>query len=157
MVIPLPFAEAKPEVKNILIDIRQRYSDVPYISVNQLYQWLNNENMSPPLIIDVREKKEYAVSHLPGAIWVGSKNKQVFKFLKNEVEQKIILYCSIGERSAKMVRWLERKGVKNIYNLEGSIFQWANEGLPIFKEQKKVKKVHPFNKHWGQLLKKKYH
>jgi len=149
------FAENESKMKDVLEDIHQKYADVTYISVSQLREWLDNKDMIAPLIIDVREKEEYAVSHLPQAIWVGSKKRQVLRFLEKENRGKVVLYCSVGARSANMARWLTRRGIKDVYNLEGSIFQWANEGYPVFKGKEQVEKVHPFNQYWGRFLEEK--
>lgn len=40
-----------------------------------------------------------------------------------------------------------------IYNLEGSIFKWANEGKDLQdNEGRKTVFVHPYNVIWGKLL-----
>jgi hypothetical protein len=39
-----------------------------------------------------------------------------------------------------------------VLNLEGSIFQWANEGRPLFRSDIQVTKVHPFSRRWKGLL-----
>ena len=68
-----------------------------------------------------------------------------------------MVYCSVGYRSAKVAQQLQQKGYKNVFNLNGGIFQWANQGKPIFKDKHPVKVVHPYNFFWGKLLKSKYH
>ena len=37
---------------------------------------------------------------------------------------------------------------------EGSLFKWANEGLPVVSKGEVVKRVHPYNEKWGVLLDK---
>ena len=39
-------------------------------------------------------------------------------------------------------------------NMEGSIFKWANEGRPVYRDGERVEKVHPYNETWGRLLDK---
>ncbi|MFQ5964533.1 MAG: hypothetical protein ACE5KZ_09635 [Candidatus Scalinduaceae bacterium] len=48
-------------------------------------------------------------------------------------------------------------GFTRVYNLEGSIFKWANEGKPLIQGHTTVQKVYPYNAYWGKLLKRKYH
>ena len=48
-------------------------------------------------------------------------------------------------------------GCTKVYNLEGSIFKWANEGRPLVQGQTTAHKVHPHDTRWGNLLEKKYH
>lgn len=105
------------------------------------------------LILDIREKKEYNVSHLPGAIFFGSKHPN-YGFLEDLAkDQKIVLYCSIGYRSEKMGEKLNRKGFKNVYNLFGSIFAWVNENHPVFDENEKLtNKVHTYNRKWSKWV-----
>jgi 3-mercaptopyruvate sulfurtransferase SseA len=49
---------------------------------------------------------------------------------------------------------LEQAGIADVYNLEGGLFQWANEGRPIVRGSEQVHEVHPFNRIWGLLLRK---
>ena len=45
-------------------------------------------------------------------------------------------------------------GYSNVKNLYGGIFEWKNEGHPVYdSEGKETEKVHAFSKHWGKLLK----
>ena len=44
------------------------------------------------------------------------------------------------------------QGVTTAVNLEGSIFAWANEGLPVYRGETEVDEVHPFDDSWGTLL-----
>lgn len=40
-----------------------------------------------------------------------------------------------------------------VYNLEGSLFKWANENRPIVDRNGAItEKVHPYNSVWGKLL-----
>jgi len=63
----------------------------------------------------------------------------------------------VGYRSSILARKLQTLGFKEVHNLEGSIFKWANEGRPLVQGQTTVHKVHPYNAHWGRLLERKYH
>ncbi|NEQ28665.1 MAG: rhodanese-like domain-containing protein, partial [Microcoleus sp. SIO2G3] len=65
----------------------------------------------------------------------------------------IVAYCSVGWRSSRVVDRLQQASYTNAFNLEGSIFQWANEGRPVFQNGERVQQVHPYSRLWGQLLK----
>jgi rhodanese-related sulfurtransferase len=113
------------------------------------------KKMSDALILDAREKKEYDVSHLPNAVFIGYNHfeKEVMK----DVDKKkpIVVYCSIGYRSEKIGEKLKKLGFTNVYNLYGSIFEWINEGNTVVDNQgNSTKKVHTFNKNWGQWVDK---
>ena len=68
-------------------------------------------------------------------------------------DQRIVLYCSVGHRSSELAQFLMKKGYTEVYNLEGSIFAWANEGRPVYRGNERVKVVHPYDRTWGRLLK----
>jgi hypothetical protein len=56
-----------------------------------------------------------------------------------------------------MAQTLEQQGWDAVVNLEGSLFEWANSGRPVFRGDEEVEVVHPFDQFWGQLLKSNYH
>ena len=122
---------------------------VDYIHVEAL------EKTESLILLDAREKKEYDVSHLENAIWVGYDTFQLDSVLQ-KVQNKnseIVVYCSIGVRSENIGEELEEAGYTNVKNLYGGIFEWKNEGLPVYDSiGNTTEKVHAFNKHWGKLL-----
>ena len=134
--------------------IRTKFPTVTHISTDTLQSWLDK---SPPrknlLLFDVREPEEYAVSHLQDAQPAPSKD-EVLKALQGAPsDQRIVLYCSVGYRSSELAQFLMKMGYTEIYNLEGSIFAWANEGRPVYRGKERVKVVHPYDRNWGRLLK----
>lgn len=146
----------------LLQGIRWRFTKVDNVSTDKLDIWLSSPKQKP-ILLDIREPKEFQVSHLLGAINVPPEmpDKEIVPLLKKG--HSIVLYCSVGARSSQMVERLLPAAKKldvKLYNLEGSIFKWANEGRAIYKkEQKKdtiATKVHPFNSVWGTFLKAKF-
>jgi hypothetical protein len=69
----------------------------------------------------------------------------------------IVVYCSVGYRSARIAERLREQGFTNASNLEGSIFRWANEGRPVYRDSTEVDAVHPYDRTWGTLLDDRYH
>ena len=138
-----------------LSSIRSQFPEVTHISTQELSAWLQDGERKSPILIDVREKREYEVSHLPNAILIeprrDPKNTELINFDKNA---EIVTYCSVGYRSAKLAKQLKRLGFQNVQNLEGSIFAWANEGRPLEIEGKQTSQVHPYNRYWKKYLKK---
>lgn len=134
--------------------IRAKFPTVAHISTDTLQSWLaespQRENL---LLFDAREPEEYAVSHLQDAQPAPSKD-EVLKALQGvPVDQPIVLYCSVGYRSSELAQFLIKKGYTEVYNLEGSIFAWANEGRPVYQGKERVQVVHPYDRTWGSLLK----
>lgn len=148
-------------LKNIHQNIVDDYKSVKHISRQNLIEVLGSETKSDVLIFDVREKEEFIVSHLKGAKQL-SPSTWKSTFLKKYGGQikgkKIVFYCSVGVRSSKMANYLSQslkeQGAEEIYNLEEGIFGWANKGQALFKsDTNTTTKVHPYNNHWGQLIK----
>lgn len=118
------------------------------IGVGQLY-----DNYSDYLVLDAREFEEYEISHLPGALFVGYE-----KFDDNLLDDvhpstPIVVYCSIGYRSEKIGEKLKDRGFQKVHNLYGSLFEWANRGLPLddIKGQR-TSTVHGYNRSWSKWL-----
>ena len=134
--------------------IRAKFPTVAQVSTDTLQSWLDEspkrENL---LLFDVREPEEYAVSHLQGARPAPSKDEALKVLQDVSSDQRIVLYCSVGHRSSELAQFLMKKGYTEVYNLEGSIFAWANEGRPVYRGKERVTVVHPYDKIWGRLLK----
>ena len=64
----------------------------------------------------------------------------------------IVTYCAVGYRSGVMAQRLRAAGYTRVQNLEGSIFQWANEHRPLVPDGERVTRVHPFSTARGRLL-----
>ena len=55
----------------------------------------------------------------------------------------VIVYCSAGYRGATLARRLQRFGRRDVWNLEGGIFAWANEGFEVVRMERKPMKFIP--------------
>lgn len=148
-------AVAKPassEWQNIKQTVRQKFPTVRQLSTQELGAWLNSKDKAPPLLLDARAPEEFAVSHLLQARNAAN-DVQIAAALQNRPkDQPLVAYCSVGYRSSALAEKLKQQGFTNVANLEGSIFQWANEGRPVYRDDQQVKLVHPFDKKWGLLL-----
>jgi rhodanese-related sulfurtransferase len=130
--------------------IRTQFPKVRHISVNELETWLKSDQK--PHLLDARTEAEYNVSHLNDAQRIDPDTEH-FSDLKWSLEAPIVVYCSVGYRSARVVDRLQQAGFTQVMNLEGSIFQWANEGKPVYSQGQRVRRVHPYSAAWGYLLK----
>lgn len=109
------------------------------------------------MLLDVRAENEVAVSHLLGAVRVGSV-QEANTLIKSAPHHTIIVaYCSVGYRSAELVSRLKAISTRDVYNLQGSLFRWANEERPVYRGTERVTSVHPFNDRWGALLNTSLH
>ncbi len=136
-------------------DIRSTFPTVKHISTEELQKWMSAKGDAKPLLIDRREREEYDVSHLPGA-FPASDVEEARKIIEKEGKDRpVVVYCSVGYRSSVLVRQLGKEGYTNVYNLEGSIFKWANEGRPVYQGDRQVHVVHPYNSKWRNFLDRK--
>lgn len=109
------------------------------------------------VLLDTRELKEFKVSHLKDALWVGYKDFDISTVLKNipEKETPIVVYCSIGVRSEDIGEELQKAGYSNIKNLYGGIFEWKNQdNVVIDSLGQETENIHAYSKYWGKLLTK---
>ncbi len=114
-----------------------------------------DENDNSIVFLDAREKREYEVSHIKNAIWVGYDDFNLKRVAKVNKSKKIVVYCSVGYRSEKIAEKLLKIGYLKVANLYGSIFEWVNQGRPVYdKNENLTKEVHAYNKDWGKWLTK---
>lgn len=133
--------------------IAYKFPGIQWISPAELAQWLENPTKPQPVVLDARSQAEYAVSHLNGSDRIDPDFPGLEKLAGISRSQPIVVYCSIGYRSAAVVKQLEQAGFTQVQNLEGSLFQWVNEGHSVFQGEHLVQGVHPYDPIWGKLLK----
>ena len=125
---------------------------IPYMSVEELAMFQKKDKI---IILDARERKEFEVSHIPTAKFIGyddftSDEKELQNINKNDA---ILVYCSIGIRSEKIAEKLKKAGFTNIKNLYGGIFEWKNKGYSVVDSNgRKTENIHVFSKKWRKWL-----
>ena len=130
--------------------IARDFPGTPEISTGQLAELMAGQ--SEVVSLDARSKEEFQASHIRNALY--APNLAAVKKHVPERSTKIVVYCSVGYRSARMVKRLREIGYTEAVNLKGSIFKWANEGRPVFQGPQPVRGVHPYNEKWGVLLRR---
>jgi rhodanese-related sulfurtransferase len=86
------------------------------------------------LILDIRTAEEYSKSHIRGAVNIDyginnfSDSIALFDRSKN-----YLLYCRTGRDSKSAFNLMRDLGFKELYNLEGGILEWVNEGFRVEK------------------------
>ena len=107
------------------------------------------------VFLDTREKEEYLVSHIRDAVWVGYRDFSLQRVAGIPRQTPVVVYCSVGYRSEKIGEKLLQAGFTNVHNLYGSIFEWVNQGYPVYNNQsQQTKRVHAYSRSWGIWLKK---
>jgi len=129
------------------------YPDVRWVDGETLSEWMNKTSDEVLVLVDARTPEEQQVSHLRDARHLDASNPDI-EALAIPADATVVVYCSIGYRSAIIVEQLTRAGVQSVYNLDGGLFEWANQDRPIYRGEEQVHEVHRFNRIWGLLLRR---
>lgn len=85
---------------------------------------------TPHLLLDVREPDEYQQAHVEGALLMPMSDV-MDRVNELHGHEHIVVMCRSGNRSATVASALHDLGVTaKVYNLEGGIVAWANQGHP---------------------------
>ena len=132
--------------------VRHRFPDLGHLSPHALSAWLADNTRPTPLLLDARSAEEFVVSHLPSARRIDpSSDLETLRALVAD-GRPIVVYCSAGYRGARTARQLREAGAKEVANLEGGIFAWANKGFPVVRNGQEVQEVHPFRRIFSRML-----
>jgi rhodanese-related sulfurtransferase len=123
-----------------------------WVEGTELVRWRSDSGRVQPVVLDARTVDEYAVSHLEGAVRIDPYKPSLRALRGFPKDTAIVLYSSVGYRGARVADFLARQGYTQVHNLEGGEFRWANEGHPVFRQDRPTADVHPYNPTWGLLL-----
>lgn len=87
------------------------------------------------VLLDARTEAEYEVSHLQGARRIDPYRPSLAGLTRVPKDTPIVVHSSAG--------------YPNVQNLGSGLFQWTNEGRPIFKGDRPAEVVHPYDGRWG--------
>ena len=127
------FKECQNLPKRINIDNIPLLHEIPQDSVllippHQLWQQLRNGADKKPLIVDVREPREFKQGHLPDARLEPLPNilSETVRFPN---DREIVFVCRSGRRSRRAAYALRQMGVFNVAILQGGMLAWEAAGL----------------------------
>lgn len=144
-----PNAQTNSKAYKLMLEGMYKHS-VPTISCNDLKKELKGVEL-----LDTRARREYEVSHLPNARWVGFDEFDLKTVSDLPKDTPIVVYCTVGVRSEKVGEKLKAAGYHNVRNLYGSIFEWVNQGNTVVDSQNKpTNQVHAYSRTWGIWLNK---
>lgn len=81
------------------------------------------KSSSPPLLIDVRPPKEFALGHIKGARHIS--NELAREMMGWSPSTPIVFYCHLGDQSLDAASYFSGHGFTNVHSLEGGIDAWA--------------------------------
>lgn len=105
------------------------FNSIKEVDAPQLADWMD-DNSHNFRIIDVREIPEIAQGMVPGSEPVPLRTLPV-RLAELDRDEKYVLVCRSGARSAQACMFMQQQGFENVYNLRGGIIGWAGGNLPI--------------------------
>lgn len=130
--------------------LKEYYSEFPTISLSSA---LSHLKKSDATFLDIREKKEFEVSHIRTAIQLSPDSEDLSALKNVDKKSLIIVYCSVGARSQTFGEMLKKKGFTNVVNLYGGLFNWTNHQFPLVDSNgKSTTKIHGYSKDWGKWV-----
>lgn len=101
---------------------------VEILSLDPRSLWAYLHGANPPLVVDVREPREYQKGHIPKARLIPLP-RLIQEPLDLPKEQQIVFICRSGRRSLIAAQFLYSKGYQNATILNGGMLAWETEGL----------------------------
>jgi rhodanese-related sulfurtransferase len=86
-----------------------------------------------PLVLDIRNPKEWASKHLAGSINIPLNHLQE-RLAEIPVDRTVAVHCAGGYRSAIAASILHRSGVTRLVELAGGLAAWEAAKLPLVTE-----------------------
>lgn len=89
---------------------------------------------SKPLVLDVRDAKEFAAGHIQGAknipvAELAGRLKEIEKFK----DKPVLVHCQHGMRAKTACSILRGQQFSQLHNLQGGLSAWAEAKLPLNK------------------------
>lgn len=105
---------------------------IPEVDPTEVEAILSSDEPSA-VVVDVREQQEWDESHIAGAKHVprGYLEQRIGRAAP-DLDQRVILYCQSGNRSAIAAKTLiEELGYTNVESMNGGITLWKQRNFPI--------------------------
>jgi rhodanese-related sulfurtransferase len=119
-----------PRFLQIVNDARSRVKET---TVDEIKKRLDKRDQF--VLVDVREEREFAKDHLPGAVHLGK------GVIERDIEAQVpdlnaplVLYCGGGFRSALAADNLQKMGYANVISMDGGIREWREKGYPLTRD-----------------------
>ena len=86
-------------------------------------------NPEPGVVyFDCREPNEYALGHIPGAVFIPRGNLETKVEAAIPRDSKVLIYCASGNRSALAADTMQQMGYKDVASMSGGFRGWVEAG-----------------------------
>ena len=103
-------------------------------SINQMNsdELIEFIELNDAVLVDVRTEDEYNSGYIENSLNIDYfSNDFSLNADKLDKSTPIILYCRSGKRSSMSANKISKLGFKEIYNLQGGILEWIEEGNAV--------------------------
>jgi molybdopterin/thiamine biosynthesis adenylyltransferase/rhodanese-related sulfurtransferase len=113
--------------RELLAKVKEEIEEISTIEARERL-----ESSETPLFVDVREPDEWEEGHVPGAIHVTrGRLESRIEGLVPDKERPLVVYCSVGSRSAFATKALGEMGYTDVVNLTGGFTEWKRSGFEV--------------------------
>ena len=138
------FNEGHSGLNGFVDSCQSLYPDIRWISTSEFMEYRSKGEWQ---IVDVRSNEERDVSIIPTSISLSDYRQHVKAF----AGQPVLVYCTVGCRSAGHTQFLLEQGI-DAYNLWGGVIDWAQHGGEFtMLSGILTRKVHTHGKRWNLL------
>jgi sulfur-carrier protein adenylyltransferase/sulfurtransferase len=115
-----------PNYRELLQQVRSEISELDATSARELIEHGN------PVVVDVREQEEWDEGRIPGAVHIprGHLESRIERAAPDHAHP-VVLYCSVGNRSAFAAKTLAGLGYEDVSSLAGGFTDWKGNGFPV--------------------------
>jgi adenylyltransferase/sulfurtransferase len=113
--------------RELLARVRAEIEEISTIDAHERFR-----SPASPLFVDVREPDEWEEGHIPGAVYVSrGRLESRIEGLIPDKSRPLVVYCSVGARSAFATKVLAEMGYEDVLNLAGGFADWKRNGFEI--------------------------
>ena len=115
-----------PTYRELLAETKAEIDEVDAVGAREVIE------SGDPVIVDVREQDEWDEGRIPGAVHVprGHLESRI-EAVAPDHDRAIVVYCSVGNRSAFAAKTLEELGYTDVVSLSGGFTDWKRNGFPV--------------------------
>ena len=106
-------------------------NSIKEIEAPELARWVKDASHKLR-VIDVRQMQEIATGTVPKAEALPLHLLQE-KLHELSRDEKLVVVCRSGARSAQACMFLQQQGFSNVYNLRGGMMGWVQSGFPAYQ------------------------
>ncbi len=126
------------QMRSILVGVFLALLALPAFAVDKLGPRATHKAVSAGslVLVDIRRPDEWqATGSADGALRINMLSANFIARIKAlqsaNPDKKIALICQVGVRSARLSKYLESQGLKNLVDVVGGTQLWIDQGLPI--------------------------